>query len=535
MTIDFLPIDLIDPSPFQHRRHFDDAKLEELSRSIQRDGLIEPIVVRDVGERYELIAGERRLRATRMAGRDTIMARLVHVTDARARRMCAAENLQREDLSAVEQVEATVDMIDAELVENGEYAAAAITPVDRVKWLLGRLDAVATSQRRGSEISAPAEALFHRFMEQVERIFNALPRPVDWRSFYNNDLKLVTELDPEVREWAIKKKLNKSQAKALDKLKDVAPAKFQEIVENDGAVQASDLLDFSSDEAVAIEDISAREMTRIANRERGLAQFEQNVLNRPKTLFPTPPSMTLGTADAAHLPLPDASVDLVVTSPPYGVGVEYEATIDDAESWYYLLGMWLAEMYRVTKHGGRLALNIPLDTSEGGRRPTWPQACKAAIDAGWTFETTIIWNEDNISNPLARGSVASPSAPKIIARVEVVGIFCKGQWDREAWESWKVPDLTMDEWLDWTNGLWTFPGESRAWEGHPAPFPAELPRRLIKLLSFPGDVILDPFVGSGTTAIVAARLGRQVYGYDISEAYIESARRRVAAQERSAA
>lgn len=79
------------------------------------------------------------------------------------------------------------------------------------------------------------------------------------------------------------------------------------------------------------------------------------------------------------------------------------------------------------------------------------------------------------------------------------------------------------------------PRESRAWEGHPAPFPAELPRRLIKLLSFPGDTVLDPFVGSGTSAVVATKLGRRVYGYDISETYVESARRRVAAQQEVAA
>jgi site-specific DNA-methyltransferase (adenine-specific) len=89
-------------------------------------------------------------------------------------------------------------------------------------------------------------------------------------------------------------------------------------------------------------------------------------------------------------------------------------------------------------------------------------------------------------------------------------------------------DLEHDEWLDWTNGLWSFNGETNAWEGHPAPFPVELPRRSIKLLSYPGETVLDPFVGSGTTALAASTLGRKVYGYDHSAHYIESARRRLA-------
>ena len=253
---------------------------------------------------------------------------------------------------------------------------------------------------------------------------------------------------------------------------------------------------------------------------------------RPVSILPVPPTVHLDVADAANLPLGADSVDLIVTSPPYGLSVAYEASIDASESWYYLVNVWLGEMYRVTRPGGRLALNVPLDTIEGGYRPTWPQACQAAIAAGWDFQHTIVWNEGNVSKSTARGSIDSPGAPRIIAPVEIVGVFSKGEWSRK---STIAPDLAHDEWLEWTNGLWTFPGESRRWENHPVPFPPELPRRLIKLLSFPGDVVLDPFIGSGTTAIVAHNLGRTVYGYDISEAYIESARRRVVAQQGVAA
>ncbi len=118
----------------------------------------------------------------------------------------------------------------------------------------------------------------------------------------------------------------------------------------------------------------------------------------------------------------------------------------------------------------------------------------------------------------------SAAAPHIVAGAEIVALFFKGEWKRET----PCPsDLARDEWVNWTSGVWKFPGEPVAWEGHPAPFPYELPRRLVKLLSFPGDVVLDPFVGSGTTVLAASTLGRQAIGFDRSSLYVGSARRRV--------
>jgi len=114
----------IDPSPHQHRRHFDGNTLRELAASIQREGLIEPIVVRAKRDRYELIAGERRFRAVRdFTEMETIQAQIVVASNLQARRISAAENLQREDLSAIETIEAIVEIMDVELVEDEEYAA----------------------------------------------------------------------------------------------------------------------------------------------------------------------------------------------------------------------------------------------------------------------------------------------------------------------------------------------------------------------------------------------------------------------------
>ena len=198
---DVIDVRKINPSPYQHRRHFDKHKLKELAclrathrqaASIQREGLIEPIVVRLKRDRYELIAGERRFRAVRdFSEMETIQAQIVIAGDLQARRISAAENLQREDLSAIESIEAIVEIVDAELIEDTQYASMGKNPADRVKTLLGKLDSVRSSQERGSEVSSPSKALFHKFVGSVEQIFKNLPKSLEWRSFYTHDLPLL--------------------------------------------------------------------------------------------------------------------------------------------------------------------------------------------------------------------------------------------------------------------------------------------------------------------------------------------------------
>ena len=138
---DVIDVRKIDPSPYQHRRHFDEDKLKELAVSIQSEGLVEPIIVRAKSDGYELIAGERRLRAVRdFTEMETIQAQIVIAGDLQARRIAAAENLQREDFSSIETIEAIVDIVDAELIEDKEYASMGKNPAERVKTLLGKLD-----------------------------------------------------------------------------------------------------------------------------------------------------------------------------------------------------------------------------------------------------------------------------------------------------------------------------------------------------------------------------------------------------------
>jgi site-specific DNA-methyltransferase (adenine-specific) len=239
------------------------------------------------------------------------------------------------------------------------------------------------------------------------------------------------------------------------------------------------------------------------------------------------PRATVTIGDALALDLADASVDLVITSPPYALDKEYTGGDVSVSSWRSFLLAAMREAFRVLKPNGRIALNVPLDTTLGGFRPTYAQAVGCVQRAGFEYRTTVLWVDDQLGKSTARGSVDSATSPHIIAPAECIILASKGEWARE--EPYDRPsDLGHEGWLEWTNGIWRFPGESNAWEGHPAPFPLELPRRLTYLLSFPGDVVLDPFCGSGTTLAAARRAGREVIGIDQSELYVASTLRRLA-------
>jgi site-specific DNA-methyltransferase (adenine-specific) len=191
-------------------------------------------------------------------------------------------------------------------------------------------------------------------------------------------------------------------------------------------------------------------------------------------------------------------------------------------------GTWAAELYRVLQPNGRLALNVPVDIARGQREPLatyWLQLLRAA---GFRYRTTVIWAEGNVSRSTARGSIDSPSAINLICPAEVVLVVHKGEWNLGHTDP---SDLRHDEWLAWTLAAWSFPGEHSMRVGYPAAFPEELPRRLIKLLSFPGDLVIDPLVGSGTTAVVARALGRRFWGCDRNLIAVERAQTRIAAAE----
>ncbi|MCD6407959.1 site-specific DNA-methyltransferase [bacterium] len=224
------------------------------------------------------------------------------------------------------------------------------------------------------------------------------------------------------------------------------------------------------------------------------------------------------------------SIDLIVTSPPYNVDIHYNSFQDDIpyEKYLEFTERWLKKAYLLMKCDGRMCLNIPLDKSKGrkgaGFQSVYADILNIAKRVGWKYFSTIIWNEGNISRRTAWGSWLSAKAPYVIAPVEVIAIFYKERWQKIKNEK---SDITRKEFMEWTNGLWTFPGESKKKVGHPAPFPVELPRRCIKLFSFVGDTVLDPFLGSGSTLIACALLNRKGIGVEIDENYCEVAKHRL--------
>ncbi|MCD6478254.1 MAG: site-specific DNA-methyltransferase [Candidatus Aenigmarchaeota archaeon] len=221
------------------------------------------------------------------------------------------------------------------------------------------------------------------------------------------------------------------------------------------------------------------------------------------------------------------SIDLIVTSPPYNVDIKYNSHNDKLSYKEYLefSRRWLTRCYEWLKEDGRFCLNIPLDKNKGGQQSVGADLTTIAKQIGFKYHSTIVWNEGNISRRTAWGSWLSASAPYVIAPVELIVVLYKKRWKKTSGS--KKSDVTREEFMEWTNGLWTFSGESKKKIGHPAPFPIELPKRCIKLFSFVGDTVLDPFMGSGTTLIAAYQLRRKGIGIEIDRNYCELAMERL--------
>ena len=222
--------------------------------------------------------------------------------------------------------------------------------------------------------------------------------------------------------------------------------------------------------------------------------------------------------------IPNSSIDLVITSPPYNVDIHYSTHNDDLSYKEYLefSQEWLTKCWNLARNDGRLCLNIPLDKNKGGQQSVCADITGIAKKVGWKYHSTIVWNEGNISRRTAWGSWMSASAPYVIAPVEVILVLYKEKWKKN--NGRKENDITRQEFMDWTNGVWTFPGQNKKGAGgHPAPYPVELPKRCIKLFSFVGDTVLDPFLGSGSTLIAATLGKRKGIGIDIDKNYCDIA------------
>jgi site-specific DNA-methyltransferase (adenine-specific) len=226
--------------------------------------------------------------------------------------------------------------------------------------------------------------------------------------------------------------------------------------------------------------------------------------------------------------LPDNSIDLIVTSPPYNVGIDYGKDVDDIKPWeeyWKWMKQVIGELYKKLKRGGRVCWNVQINVRRKEEiRVNLMQHFKNIFDeCGYVDMGDIIWWEGTVTKRSAWGSWLSASSPYIQMPAECVLVYAK---DSTKKEPVGTSDIGKEEFMDWVVGMWTFSNPSRNVE-HPAPFPPELPKRCIKLFSYVGDVVMDPFCGSGTTLKVANDLKRKFIGIEINKKYIDVSVKRI--------
>ncbi len=272
------------------------------------------------------------------------------------------------------------------------------------------------------------------------------------------------------------------------------------------------------------------------------ARFCPPVVSTDAEVHATPVVDSLFVGDARHMAqLADGSVALVVTSPPYFAGKEYESALGSGHvpatylDYLDMLGDVFAECVAKLEPGGRIAVNV----ANLGRRPYRSLAADVVSilqdRLGLLLRGEVVWwKARGAAGSCAWGSFQSPANPVLRDLTERVVIASKGRFDRALSARERAArglpseaSISRDEFLEATTDVWEIPAESATRVGHPAPFPVELPLRVIELFTYRGDVVLDPFMGSGTTAVAAVRSGRHYVGYDTDEAYVAAARARV--------
>jgi site-specific DNA-methyltransferase (adenine-specific) len=231
--------------------------------------------------------------------------------------------------------------------------------------------------------------------------------------------------------------------------------------------------------------------------------------------------ITIINSDIINADIPNESVDLIVTSPPYNLKKNYDNYKDDLSYNDYLVFSkeWLTKSFNLTKTNGRLCLDIPFTTIEDDEKHSIASdLTQIAKMVGWKYRASIIWVKYGVQSRTAWGSFGSAKALNIMTPAELIVVFYKDNWDKQVTGK---TNITNDEFSHWVMGIWNFPIVHD--EIHPAPYPEELSTRCIKLFSYVGDTILDPFMGSGTTLISAFKNKRKAIGVDISRVYCDYA------------
>jgi len=221
--------------------------------------------------------------------------------------------------------------------------------------------------------------------------------------------------------------------------------------------------------------------------------------------------------------LVDNCIALTITSPPYNIGKLSDVDMSDEDYWK-MIEKCFKEVYRVTESGGRLVVNV----ANLGRKPYIPFSDKYTellISLGFIMRGEIIWQKSKGANAnFAWGSWLSASNPVIRDIHEYCLVFSKDSMTKA---SKGASTIEKEEFMDSTLSIWNVPPARAKKIGHPAPYPVELVERFIKLYSYEKELILDPFMGSGTTAIGAINLNRNYIGYENNEEYIKLAEERI--------
>lgn len=241
-----------------------------------------------------------------------------------------------------------------------------------------------------------------------------------------------------------------------------------------------------------------------------------------------PSNVILSAQAESILPTFDSNcIDMIITSPPYNFGRDYDQHNDkiDYQLYFKQLNKIWNECYRVLKPDGRIAIDImPVYTDN---IPTHHIISRQLQDIGFKWKAEILWEKSNYSCPYTCwGSWQSPSSPYLKYSWEFIEVFVKKELKKEG----NKEDITItgQEFKDWVYAKWTIAPEHRMKKfGHPAMFPEEIPCRLINLFTYKNDIILDPFNGVGTTTLVAHHEGRKYIGIDISEKYCKVAKERI--------
>lgn len=273
------------------------------------------------------------------------------------------------------------------------------------------------------------------------------------------------------------------------------------------------------------------------------ARFTPPELSDDETVNPCPVTDVIVAGDSRDMAsVPDSCVGLVVTSPPYFAGKAYEEALGtgaipaDYVSYLEMLRDVFAECRRVLEPGGRICVNV----ANLGRKPFRSLAGDVTRilqdDLGLLLRGEVIWIKGKgATGSTAWGSFVKASSPGLRDVTERIVIAGKGRLSRAiSWQDRKERGLpwestmTKEEFMAWTIDTWQFAPASAKRVGHPAPYPVELPRRCIELYTYRDDVVLDPFMGAGTTAEAALRSGRRYLGFDTDPAYVALAEERLA-------